>query len=113
VLPDGTITSDADLMAAALSSHWGAAFEGTNTVGADMSIFLFGNTRIIDSSLIVRPEIKDVHLALRKSQSSAPGPDGIRGNVWARFALCFADTFSKPLRCWLTVWLGQKRSTTH
>ena len=93
ILPDGTITSDKERMATALSEIWGRSFAGTLTNVGDMEAFCHNNTTFVDPDLFHRPTIKDVYEAVRRGKNCAPGPDGIRANIWGRFARCVSHAF--------------------
>ena len=93
VLPDGSISSDPDIMSSSLAAFLGKAFEGSNTHIDNMTAFCLKHTTIVDASAVQRPTIRDVHESIRRGRNSAPGPDGIRASVWSRFAPCVSGAF--------------------
>jgi hypothetical protein len=93
ILLDGSISSDREVMSVTLATHWGRAFEGSNTSAAHMEAFCDRNTTIVDATLLQRPTLQDVHGSIRRGKNSAPGPDGIRASVWSRFSTCVSGAF--------------------
>ena len=93
VLPDGSISSDPDIMSSTVAAFWGKAVEGSNTHIDNMTALCLKHTTIGDASAVLRPTIRDIHDSIRRGRNSAPGPDGIRASVWSRFAPCVSGAF--------------------
>ena len=73
-------------MTAAFSAHWGSSFTGTPTCAVARATFCANYVTPIPPTRITRPSAKEVGQAVRKGAWSAPGPDGLSGGLWSRFA---------------------------